>query len=50
MYTHLELLTHQNMTWILNCVLGQVENLMRKGENTGYQHFLLSPQGVQRVF
>ena len=25
----------------LKCVLGKLENIMGKGENTGYQHFLL---------
>ena len=25
-------------------VLGSVENIMGKGENAGYQHFLLFPQ------
>ena len=26
-----------------------VENIVRKGENNGYQHFLLFPQCVQKV-
>ena len=27
-----------------NFVLGRIENIVRKGENAGYQHFLLSPE------
>ena len=26
-----------------------VENIVGKGENTGYQHFLLFPQGFQKA-
>ena len=29
-------------------VLGRVENIVRKGENAGYQHFLLFPQCFQK--
>ena len=32
-----------NFTEKLKCVLGQVENIVGKGENAGYQHFLLFP-------
>ena len=32
-----------NVTEKLKCVLGRVENIKRKGENAGYQHFLLLP-------
>ena len=32
-----------NVTEILKYVLGRVENIMRKGKNAGYQHFLLFP-------
>ena len=32
-----------NMTQNLNFVLGSVENILGKGENAGYQHFLLFP-------
>ena len=28
--------------------LGRVENIVRKGENAGYQHFLLFPQCFQK--
>ena len=28
---------------------GKVENIMRKGENAGYQHFLLFPQCFQKA-
>ena len=30
-------------------VLGRVENIVRKGENAGYQHFLLFPQYFQKL-
>ena len=32
------------MTQILKFVWGRVENIVGKGENAGYQHFLLFPQ------
>ena len=31
-------------------VFGRVENIVGKGENAGYQHFLLFPQCFQRAF
>ena len=31
-------------------VFDRVENIVGKGENAGYQHFLLFPQGFQRAF
>ena len=34
----------------LKFVLGRVENIVGKGENTGYQHFLLFPQCFQNAF
>ena len=30
-------------------LLGWVENIAEKGENAGYQHFLLSPQCFQKA-
>ena len=33
-----------NQTQILNFVLERVENIVGKGENAGYQHFLLFSQ------
>ena len=33
-----------SVTEKLNFVSGRVENIMGKGENAGYQHFLLFPQ------
>ena len=33
-----------NVTENLKIVLGRVENIIGKGENAGYQHFLLIPQ------
>ena len=33
-----------NASQKLKYVLGRVENIMGKGENAGYQHFLLFPQ------
>ena len=32
------------VTQKMKFVLGRVENIVEKGENTGYQHFLLFPQ------
>ena len=34
----------------LKLVLGSVENIVGKGENAGYQHFLLFPQCFQNPF
>ena len=31
-------------------VFDRVENIARKGENAGYQHFLLFPQCLQKAF
>ena len=33
-----------NVTQKLKFVIGRIENIMGKGENAGYQHFLLFPQ------
>ena len=30
-------------------VMGRVENIVGKGENAGYQHFLLFPQCFQKA-
>ena len=45
-----------NVTCEMNFVLGRVENIVEKGENAGYQHFLLFPRfqqasckGLQKV-
>ena len=37
-----------NVTGKLKFVLGLVENIVGKGENAGYQHFLLFPQCFQK--
>ena len=37
------------MTEILKFVLGRVENIVGKGENAGYKHFLLFPQCFQKA-
>ena len=37
------------MTYRKNFVMGRVENIIGKGENAGYQHFLLFPQCFQKV-
>ena len=37
------------MTEKLELVLGRVENILRKGENAGFQHFLLFPQCFQKA-
>ena len=39
-----------NLTENLKFVLGKVENIVGKGENAGYQHFLLFPQCFQKAF
>ena len=33
----------------MKSVLGWVENIVGKGENAGYQHFLLFPQCFQKA-
>ena len=33
-----------NGTSILKCVSERIENILGKGENAGYQHFLLFPK------
>ena len=38
-----------NVTEKLKFVLGRVENSVGKGENVGYQHFLLFPHCFQKV-
>ena len=38
-----------NVTEKLKFVLGRVENIMGKGENAGYQHFLLFPLCFQKA-
>ena len=38
------------LTQKLRVVLGRVENIVGKGENAGYQHFLLFPQCFQKAF
>ena len=39
-----------NVTEKLKMVLGRIENIVGKGENAGYQHFLLFPRCFQKVF
>ena len=39
-----------NVTQILNFDLGRVKNIVGKRENADYQHFLLFPQCLQKVF
>ena len=39
-----------NVTKELKFVLGREENFVGKGENAGYQHFLLFPQCFQKAF
>ena len=39
----------QNKYEKLKFALGRVENIVRKGENAGYQHFLLFPRCFQRT-
>ena len=37
-----------NVTQNLSFVLGKVENILGKGENAGYQHFLLFPKCFEK--
>ena len=37
-----------NVNQKLNFDIGRLENIVGKGENAGYQHFLLFPQGFQK--
>ena len=37
------------LTEKLKFVLGRVENIVGKGENAGYKHFLLFPQCFQKA-
>ena len=39
-----------NVTKELKFVLGREENIVGKGENAGYQHFLFFPQCFQKAF
>ena len=38
-----------NMTQKLNFVFARVENIVGKGENAGYHHFILFPQWFQKL-
>ena len=40
---------NRNVTKKLNFGMGGVENIVGKGENAGYQHFLLFPQCFQKA-
>ena len=50
-WSNLEELAHDkiNLTEKLKFVLGRVENIVGKGENAGYQHFLLFPGCFQKA-
>ena len=39
-----------NVTKFMISVYDSVENIVGKGENAGYQHFLLSPHCFQKAF
>ena len=39
-----------NLAKKLKFILGRVENILGKGENAGYQHFLLFPHCFQKLF
>ena len=39
-----------DVTEKFNSVLGKIENIVVKGENAGYQHFLLFPQCFPKTF
>ena len=38
-----------NVTQMLKFAFGREENIVGKGENAGYQHFLLFPQCCQKA-
>ena len=38
-----------NVTEKLNFLLGRIVNIVQKGENAVYQHFLLFPQCLQKA-
>ena len=40
---------NSNVNQKLKFALGMAENIVRKGENAGYQHFLLFPQCFQKA-
>ena len=40
----------KNLSQKLEFVFGRVENIVGKGENVGYQHFLLFPLCFQKAF
>ena len=39
-----------NVAKMMQTFFHRVENIVGKGENAGYQHFLLSPQCFQKAF
>ena len=39
-----------NVAKIMNSVFDRIENIVGKGENAGYQHFLLFPQCFEKDF
>ena len=41
-------LPNKKMIVIQKFMLGRVQNIVEKGENAGYQHFLLFPQCFQK--
>ena len=41
---------NSNVSRKLKLALGKVENIVGKGENAGYQHFLLFPQCFQKSY
>ena len=40
----------RNVTEKLNFDLGRIENIVGKGENAGYQHFLPFPKSFQNAY
>ena len=38
-----------NIAKMITFLLGRIENIVRKGENAGHQHFLLFPQCFRKV-
>ena len=48
-WSKLRAFADDNLNGTLNFVLERVENIVEKGENAGYQHFLLFQQCFQKA-
>ena len=48
-WSRLAAFVDDNLNQILKFAMGMVENIVGKGENAGYQHFLLFPPCFQKA-